>query len=424
MKKIQLVKEIEQKGSYDVIVAGGGVSGVAAAVAAARKGKKALVIEKQINLGGLATTGLINLFTAMCNGRGVMIIKGMAEEFARMAMQYGWDTLPEDWKNDTVDSSTVTRFKTKFSAPIFMFQLTELLHKEGVDIMFDSVVTDVVHSNGHIDGLVIENKSGCSYYAAKMVVDATGDCEILTRIGVPCVQGNNYHTYLCFGADMETVQRTMEKDDFRFLLRWFKGGEADLWGRRHPEGKRYWLGTSADDVNEYLIENQLEVLEKIKNDDRSKRDLIQVPSMPQFRTTRHIDGDYTLTEADIYKHHETSIGTVCDFSKRDILYEIPFGALVKTGFDNVITAGRSAAADGFTWDVIRLIPPAIMTGQAAGVAVCHAIDENSPIYKVDIKNLQEDLSAQGVMIHFDDELIPKDRNADGAEEYVSDHDHF
>ena len=78
MDKIKLTTEIEHKGDFDVIVAGGGLAGVAAAVSAARKGKSVLLIEKTICLGGLATIGLVNLFVPMCNGRGTQIIKGMA----------------------------------------------------------------------------------------------------------------------------------------------------------------------------------------------------------------------------------------------------------------------------------------------------------------------------------------------------------
>jgi Na+-transporting methylmalonyl-CoA/oxaloacetate decarboxylase beta subunit len=74
------VKTVE----YDIAVAGGGVAGVAAAVEAARSGKKVVLIEKATQLGGLATIGLINLFVPMCNGRGTQIIKGMAEEFLRL----------------------------------------------------------------------------------------------------------------------------------------------------------------------------------------------------------------------------------------------------------------------------------------------------------------------------------------------------
>ena len=68
-------------GSYDLLVAGGGVAGAAAAVTAARRGKSVLLIEKSLYFGGLATYGLINLFVPMCNGRGRQIIKGMVAEF-------------------------------------------------------------------------------------------------------------------------------------------------------------------------------------------------------------------------------------------------------------------------------------------------------------------------------------------------------
>ncbi len=66
---------------YDVIVAGGGVAGVAAAVSAARMGKKVLLTEKTISLGGLATIGLVNLFVPMCNGRGTKIIRAWRRNF-------------------------------------------------------------------------------------------------------------------------------------------------------------------------------------------------------------------------------------------------------------------------------------------------------------------------------------------------------
>ena len=78
MKDI-IERKAEHVKDYDVIVAGGGVAGVAAAVSVRRMGKSVLLIEKTVGLGGLATTGLIKLFVPMCNGRGLQIIKGMAE---------------------------------------------------------------------------------------------------------------------------------------------------------------------------------------------------------------------------------------------------------------------------------------------------------------------------------------------------------
>jgi hypothetical protein len=79
---------------------------------------------------------------------------------------------------------------------------------------------------------------------------------------------------------------------------------------------------------------------------------------------------------------------------------------VKTGFDNIITAGRSASGEGLAWNVLRVIPQAILTGQAAGVACALAVDEQCAITKVDITALQKTMEEAGNAIHFDDALIP------------------
>lgn len=76
---------------------------------------------------------------------------------------------------------------------------------------------------------------------------------------------------------------------------------------------RLWDGTNGDDVSEYLRVNQLEMLEKIKGEDRRSRDITLLPIMPQFRTTRRIDGNYTLRVEDAYRHFDDSIAAICDF---------------------------------------------------------------------------------------------------------------
>ena len=139
--------------------------------------------------------------------------------------------------------------------------------------------------------------------------------------------------------------------------------------------------------------------------------------MPQLRTTCHLDGDATFTEDAAYKHYDDSIAAICDFDRRDFVYEVSYKVLVKTGFDNIITAGRTASAEGFGWDLIRVIPPAIITGQAAGNACSQAIDERMPIYGISISELQKKLENQNVMIHFDDSLIP-DGKGEGTGEKV------
>ena len=99
MKTIEMHESVELKGSADLLVCGGGVAGIAAAMAAARAGKSVILFEKSVILGGLATIGLINFFVPMCNGRGTLIVKGIAEELFDLSAKYSYDTIPEDWKN-------------------------------------------------------------------------------------------------------------------------------------------------------------------------------------------------------------------------------------------------------------------------------------------------------------------------------------
>ena len=80
--------------------------------------------------------------------------------------------------------------------------------------------------------------------------------------------------------------------------------------------------------------------------------------------------------------------------------------MVREGFDNVIAVGRCISAEGYAWDVVRVIPPAILTGQAAGAAVSQAIDVHQAITAIDVSQLQHRLASENVVIHFDDSLVP------------------
>ena len=421
MESIEIREIVPLKGHYDVVVAGGGVAGVAAAVAARRCGKDVLLIEKSMKFGGLATLGLINLFVPMCNGRGKQIIFGMAEELLRLSIKYGYDTIPECWQNgEPGDPESKGRYMTRYSAEIFALALTELLNDEGAHLLFDSVVARPVMTGQHCDGVIVENKSGREYYTAAMVIDTTGDADVLFRAQVPTIQGGNYFTYAARKVTLDTCQKAIESGKINHIFAGESGGTASLYGHNHPKGMPLFTGTSSEDVNDYLLRNQLLVLERIKGDDRWSRDIVTLPGMAQFRTTRCIDGDYILREGDAYRHFDDSVGAICDFDRRDYLFEIPYRCLIRSGFDNLITAGRCAAGEGYGWDVLRVIPPAIISGQAAGVAAAQAIDTHRAVYAIDIPALQQSLADADVVIHFDDALVPPDaeRATDGECENV------
>ena len=391
---MKIEKEATHVADFDVIVAGGGVSGVAAAVSASRLGKKVLLIEKSMKLGGLATSGLVNLFVPMCNGRGKQIIFGMAEELLRLSLKYGYDSLPDAFENGVISKARLKeytdagkrppRYMSRFSSEIFALSLTELCINEGVELLFDSMIiyaSSLGNDRKRIDGVVVENKSGTEYYSARMFVDATGDGVLLDCVKVPTVERENFHTYYGYKISLDSCRRALDAGDIRAVYSTVSGGNASLYGTGHPKNVPLYYATSQKDVNRYIISNQLEMLEKIKNDDRKSRDIAVLPGMAQFRTVRRIDGDYVLTEDDEYRHFEDSVGAICDFDRRDYLFEIPFRALVRKEYGNIIAAGR--------------------------VACSHAIDENSAISDINIAWLQRELENQNVIIHFDDEDVPE-----------------
>ena len=393
---------------YDVFVAGAGVAGVAAALQAARRGKKVALAEKCATLGGMATTGHVNLFEPMCNGRGVQIIKGMAQEMLEASIRYGYDDIPPEWQNGEPGyGNTNKRLVCHFSACIFALVLCEMLSDAGVDIMYDTVVTDVEATGGHIDSVLIFNKSGYSRIHAGMFVDATGDSDLLWKLGVPTVKRGNYHTYAAWGANLDSCKRAVEAGNVAKLCFDIVGGDATRTGKRHPEGMPLWDGTDGEQVSAYFRVNQLELLNNIKGDNRKSRELVMLPAMHQIRTTRRIEANYKLLQTDVYRHMPDSVGAVGDCMARDGIYEVPFGVLVRDGFNNVITAGRSACGDDYAWEVLRVIPPAILTGQAAGMACAMALDAGCAITDVAIEPLQKALADTGVMIHFDDAWIPE-----------------
>lgn len=399
--------ETTQTLQFDIMVAGGGVAGCAAALQAARQGKQVVLVEKAVQLGGLATTGIVNLFEPMCNGRGTQIIKGMAQEFLDLARRYGWDDLPAEWQQgEPGQGNTNRRLICHYSAPIFALVLCKLLSDAGVTLMFDTVVTDVEARKGHIYSATVFNKSGYTRLCAGMYIDTTGDADLLHYAGVPTAKQGNYHTYAGYGLNLDTCQKAVENRDVGKLYFDIPGGNASRTGKNHPEGMPLWDGTDGEQVSRYFQTNQLEVLSRIQNDDRKSRDIVMLPAMHQFRTTRHIIGNHVLQKEDVFRHFEDSVGAIGDCMSRDAIYEVPYGTLVRDDWDNILTAGRSAAAEGYAWEVLRVIPPAILTGQAAGLAAAMALDAGCPISQVEISPLQKALAATGVIIHFDDALIP------------------
>ena len=131
--------------NYDVVVCGGGFGGITAALAAARKGKKTLLLEKQYILGGLGTAGLVTVYLPLCDGKGHQVSFGMVEELFRLSISMGYEErYPANWL-DGVGTRTEKdpRFLVRYNPHFFAILVEKLLLDEGVDILYGTYAVGV-----------------------------------------------------------------------------------------------------------------------------------------------------------------------------------------------------------------------------------------------------------------------------------------
>ena len=157
----------------DVAIVGGGIAGVAAALAAARLGVRTCLIEKDIALGGLATLGNVIVYLPLCDGRGRQVIGGIGEELLRLSVRDGFHKIPACWEpGGNPEQRRKTRFRVDFNPASFMLDIEELLLKHQVQIWYDTRFCDVVRKGGRVSALILENKSGRVAMNCRAVVDA------------------------------------------------------------------------------------------------------------------------------------------------------------------------------------------------------------------------------------------------------------
>jgi len=395
-----LIKEfIETKITQecDVLVCGGGVAGISAALAAARQGKKVTLLEKQFMLGGLATAGLVVIYLPLCDGEGNQVSFGIAEELLRLSISMGAEAdYPDNWL-DSDDKSRRTnrdkRFSVRFNPSLFAILAEQELIRAGVNILYGTYAVGTHLESDKINAVIIENKSGRQAIKATSVVDATGDCDIANFACAPTTtfkQGNIlaawYYSYGKDGYQLNPLGCCDIPDE-----------EQTEDNKITPLINERFTGLDGAELSKMTIASHASTLNDIKK--KRKEDKTAVPTTiattPQIRMTRKIVGEYVLGTDEQHTYFDDSIGMVSDWRKRGPVYEVPFRTLYSKDIKNLIVAGRCTSVSESLWDVMRVIPCCAVTGQAAGTAAAMSDDFSS----LDIKALQDKLKTDGVILH-------------------------
>lgn len=388
--------------AFDIVVVGGGVAGVSAAVSAARSGMKTLLMEKFTVLGGLATVGLVNWWEPLCNAEGKKLISGVSEEILRRTLRYSMHRLPAEWQTEGIwEQETDKRFVTHFSPTVMSLVLTDMLVEAGVSLRFDTLATypevDAAH---RVVGVTAETVSGTEYYPCRAVIDASGTCLMFDRAGAPCRTGENYMSFYSHVMQFKEGQSY----DMLKVRGWHITGSG-MTGRGQPKDYPLTAGTTSDEVTSYCIKGQTMLLDELRQmEDPRTQEIVALPMMPQYRMIRHIVGAYEMTMDDLYRPQTDSVGTCGYFGHTGYWFEIPYRAIYVPGYPNLFAAGRVISAHGDAWDATRVIPVAAQTGEIAARAAALSIKSDLPAERVDVPTLQGILRESGFRIHFADRL--------------------
>ena len=388
---------------YDVIVAGAGVAGVAAALEAARGGMRTALIEKSILVGGLATAGLVCIYLPLCDGNGTQVTFGIAEELLHASLKYGPGEVPPGW-SALRDGKEQQRYRVVFSPAAFVLALDELLEAAGVDVWLDTLICAAVMRGDRVRGLAVENKSGRGALLAACVVDATGDADVAHFAGAPCPEADNWLSLWALGVSLERAEQAVSngRGDALLEIR-FAGGGSN--GEQQPRGMPKLRGTDGKSVTTYavasrrLLREQYHALQARAPAGRHNAYPITLPSMAQFRTTRRIAGRTTMRAGQHGMRRRDSIGLVADWRKPGFVWEIPYAALLPRAVKGLLAAGRCISSRGDAWEVTRVIPAAALSGQAAGAAAVLAVKHRCTPDALDARLVQAHLAAKAIPLH-------------------------
>ena len=185
-------RKVALRGSWDVIVVGGGVAGISAALSARRAGaEKVLLIEREYALGGLATLGLVTIYLPLCDGRGTQVSFGIAEELLRLSISKGAEEpIPECWQRPACKEERAKhRFICRFNANLFACLAEELLRDSSIDILYGAQACAAVTEENRVRAVVCLDRAGnMGAYEAGGFADASGDATLFKLAGAETVE--------------------------------------------------------------------------------------------------------------------------------------------------------------------------------------------------------------------------------------------
>lgn len=444
----------------DVIVVGGGPAGMCAAIAAAREGAGVVLVEQANACGGMATQGLVGPFMTCYDRQAkTMIIRGLFEEIVERMVRRGYAIHPAQVHAGTCFTSWIVlghEHVTPFEPEGLKLIMDEMIQEAGVKVLYHTCFLRPLMERDRIAGVLVSSKKGLEVIEGKVVIDCTGDGDVAQRCGAPYEMGDQqlhqvqpatmfFHVSNVDGerleADIQAHLHTFyRKDGVNYRSLHWRVAQARANGDwslqrvsigifRMPKPDEWCVNTSrimnVDSTdNESLTRAEIEGRRQADEILRFLRKYVPgcenarmkaTASCIGIRESRHIVGDYWLTGEDLLQGKVPEDTILLSANSVDVhgrfgpvsneyvaiqsdYYGVPYRCLLPRGVEQLLVAGRCVSADSTAAGAIRVIPPCMGMGEAAGVAAALAVKAGCTVRGLDTGLLRRRLRERGVYL--------------------------
>ena len=455
-------RQIEVLDEVDVVVAGAGVSGCAAAVAAARTGARTMLLERNGVLGGVATAGLMaNIGNLYMDRNGRMVVGGVAREVVDRMVARG--AASEKWACPEVPGIVIDSEQLKVV-------LAEMQREAGVTVLTHTLAARPVMDGPAVQGVFVESKMGRQAVPAHAVVDATGEADLAWQAGCPMrwTDGSASLEFKMGGVDLDALYRHFRahpetfpvgmdrvKGFAEFERNWvergiffFPHGGSRVWdifqeaierGEFERERGRIWgldsaglyglkgAGTVVVNSNFWTVDTldtaqvslaELESQEacyyvaeffRRRVPGFAEAHIVQMASDLGIRVSRGIIGEATLTGETVSSPEPVRSHEAIGCSAARASFQETGEFLHAHTFDipygilvpkeaENLLVGSGKSVSCEPLGVIRGMSGCMIVGQAAGVAAALAAREGVSVRSLDVRALQRTLREQGAFL--------------------------